>query len=283
MARPLLDRERPTQVSVWGVVNVTPDSFSDGGLLTDAAAAVAFAEGLVAHGANVIDVGGESTRPGASRVSTEEELARVLPVVERLAQRGVTVSIDTSRAAVAAAAVAAGARIVNDVTGGLGDPEMLATVAATDAEVVLMHWRAPSDVMDSYAQYQNVTLDVTEHLHARVAAAVACGIPPHRVIVDPGFGFAKDAQQNWQLMAELAQCVASFADDNVRTLVGVSRKRFIGHALSESGLPAEPVDRDVATAVLSFCAAQAGAWAVRVHQVAYTRQALSMFDAMQRT
>jgi dihydropteroate synthase len=255
---------------VMGVVNVTPDSFSDGGRYVDAEAAVAQGLLLRAQGADILDIGGESTRPGAERVSPEVEQERVLPVVRALAQAGVVVSIDTMNASTAVLAVEAGARIVNDVSGGMADPAMLAAVAATDADVVLQHWRGHSADMYARAVYDDVVAEVARELTARVGAAEAAGIDPSRVIVDPGIGFGKRGEQNWETLRGLDR----FAAMGQRVLIGTSRKRFLAEALAEDPADASEARRDLATAVTSALAAQAGVWAVRVHDVAATRDAL---------
>lgn len=252
-----------------GIVNVTPDSFSDGGRFLDSDAAVGHGLRLWAEGAAILDVGGESTRPGAERVDPGAERDRVLPVVEALAAAGAVVSIDTMNAATALAAVRAGARIVNDVSGGLADPEMLPAVAESGADVVLQHWRGASADMYANAEYLDVVREVAAELTGRVAAAAAAGIPPSRVIVDPGIGFGKKGDQNWAVLRELT-CIAGLGH---RVLVGTSRKRFLIDALGEDASTAR---RDLATAVTSVLAAQAGAWAVRVHDVAATRDALQV-------
>ncbi|MFE7845344.1 dihydropteroate synthase [Microbacterium sp. NPDC057407] len=259
---------------VMGIVNVTPDSFSDGGRYLDASAAVAHGLWLRDQGAHLLDVGGESTRPGAERVDPAVERERVLPVVRELAAAGCAVSIDTMNASTAVAAVEAGARIVNDVSGGLADPEMLDAVAATSAEVVLGHWRGPSAEMYARAEYDDPVAEVLAELAARVEAAAAAGIAPSRVIVDPGIGFGKRGEQNWAVLRGTER----IAGLGPRVLVGTSRKRFLADRLAEHGEPDEG-RRDLATAVTSVLAAQAGAWAVRVHDVAATRDALRVAEA----
>ncbi|WP_347977688.1 dihydropteroate synthase [Microbacterium sp. ProA8] len=263
---------------IMGVVNVTPDSFSDGGRHADADAAVAHGLALHAQGADILDIGGESTRPGAERVDPRVEQDRVLPVVRALADAGVLVSIDTMNASTALAAVTAGARIVNDVSGGMADPEMLPTVASTDADVVLQHWRGHSADMYARAVYDDVVTEIAAELRARVEAAAVAGIAPDRVIVDPGIGFGKRGEQNWQTLRGLDRFVAL----GPRVLIGTSRKRFLADALA-GGLDGDPAEgseqpsearRDLATAVTSVLAAQAGVWAVRVHDVVATRDAL---------
>ena len=255
---------------VMGVVNVTPDSFSDGGRYVDAEAAVAHGLLLRAQGADILDIGGESTRPGAERVSPELEQERVLPVVRALADAGVVVSIDTMNASTAALSVEAGARIVNDVSGGVADPGMLAAVASTDADVVLQHWRGHSADMYAGAVYDDVVAEVLGELSARIEAAVLEGIDPARVIVDPGIGFGKRGEQNWETLRGLDRFVAT----GHRVLIGTSRKRFLADALASDPAEVSEARRDLATAVTSALSAHAGVWAVRVHDVAATRDAL---------
>ncbi len=257
---------------VMGIVNVTSDSFSDGGRYLDTADAVAHGLRLHAQGAAIVDVGGESTRPGAARVPAGQEQDRVLPVIRALAERGVTVSIDTMNADTAVAAVNAGARIVNDVSGGLADPEMLAAVAGTDADVLLGHWRGPSAEMYARADYADVVGEVAAELDARCAAAAAAGIASQRILLDPGIGFGKTAAHNWTLLHGLARICAL----GPRVVVGTSRKRFLGDLL---GPEADVARRDLATAVTSVLAARAGAWAVRVHDVTASRDALAVCAA----
>ncbi|MEV0892064.1 dihydropteroate synthase [Promicromonospora sp. MEB111] len=249
---------------VMGVVNVTPDSFSDGGEWFEPSAAVAHGLELLGEGADILDVGGESTRPGSVRVPQDQELARVLPVIEQLAARGAVVSVDTTRAAVAERAVAAGARIVNDVSGGLADPEMGRAVAETGAAYVAMHWRGHADVMDDLEVYDDVVADVRDELAARMAALHDDGVRPEQLILDPGLGFAKAGVLNWPLLAHLD----ALHELGRPVLVGASRKRFLGHLLADpSGRPAPPRARDDATAAVSALSAAAGAWCVRVHTV----------------
>ena len=306
-----------------GILNVTPDSFSDGGRHFATDAAIAHGRALHAAGAQLVDVGGESTRPGAARVDpTEEqervlpviaalaadgiaisidtmnastagaarvdpaeEQKRVLPVVAALAADGIAISVDTMNASTAGAAVAAGARIVNDVSGGLADPDMLATVAASGADVVLQHWRGHSTDMYARAQYDDVVREVVGELVARREAAAAAGISPDRVILDPGIGFGKRGEQNWEVLRELDRIVGIGS----RVLVGTSRKRFLTETLAAADADAaagddgasETIDEsrtDLATSVTSVLAARAGAWAVRVHDVAATRDALAVWS-----
>jgi dihydropteroate synthase len=247
-----------------GVVNVTPDSFSDGGRYLDPGLAVEHGRLLAAQGADLVDVGGESTRPGAARPPVEEELARVVPVVRGLAAAGVLVSVDTMRAVVAEAAVEAGAVLVNDVSGGRADPRMLPTVARLGTPYVLMHWRAHSAEMQQRTQYDDVVADVRNELAAQLDAAVAAGVDPDKVVLDPGIGFSKTGEQNWQVLAGLEQLHALGRP----LLVATSRKRFLGTLLAgDDGEPRAPEGRDDATAATSALAAAAGAWCVRVHAV----------------
>ncbi len=255
---------------VMGIVNVTPDSFSDGGRYLGATDAVAHGRGLLAAGADILDIGGESTRPGAQRIAADVERARVLPVIEALAAEGALISVDTLNASTAAAAISAGALIVNDVSGGLADPAILDVVADSEAHIALGHWRGPSDDMYARAQYDDVVHEVVSELAERRHEALAAGIPPDRIIVDPGLGFGKRGQQNWTVLRGLERLVAMDA----RVLVGTSRKGFLAEALEAVGGEVTETRRDLATAVTSVRAAQAGAWAVRVHDVAATRDAL---------
>ncbi|MEW1633180.1 dihydropteroate synthase [Streptomyces sp. NPDC093801] len=265
--------------AVMGVVNVTPDSFSDGGRWFDTTAAVKRGLDLVAQGADLVDVGGESTRPGATRVDAEEELRRVVPVVRGLASEGVAVSVDTMRATVAEQAVAAGARLVNDVSGGLADPRMIPAVAATDVPFVVMHWRGFSDNMNSLAVYHDVLGEVTAELRARIDAVVSGGISPERIVVDPGLGFAKNAEHDLALVARLPELRAL----GFPLLVAASRKRFLGRVLAGAADAAPPParERDAATAAVSAIAAHQGAWAVRVHEVRATADAVRVARAVE--
>ena len=262
---------------VMGVVNVTPDSFSDGGRWLEADLAIAHGLELIAQGADVVDVGGESTRPGAGRVSAEEELQRVMPVVAALVEAGAPVSIDTLRASVAERAVGAGALIVNDVSGGLADPQMAAFVASAGVPYVASHWRGHSDVMDSLADYDDVVAEVSAELCERVAALEAAGVAPTQIVLDPGLGFAKPGLVNWPLLARLDELAAL----GFPVLIGASRKRFLGALLAADRAGAEvPAEqRDHATAAVSALAAREGAWAVRVHDVPATRDAVAVAAA----
>ncbi|ODT22266.1 MAG: dihydropteroate synthase [Microbacterium sp. 69-7] len=260
--------------AIMGIVNVTPDSFSDGGRFLAADAAIAHGLSLRIDGADILDVGGESTRPGAERVTPAEEQARVLPVVAALAAEGALVSIDTMNASTAQAAIDAGARIVNDVSGGLADTDMLGVVAASDVDVVLQHWRGHSADMYAHAAYADLVRDLVAELEGRAEAAAAAGISPERVILDPGIGFGKRGPQNWEALRALERIVAI----GPRVLVGTSRKRFLAEALAPAdGAEVSTRRRDLATAVTSVLATQAGAWAVRVHDAAATRDALAVW------
>lgn len=258
---------------VIGVVNVTPDSFSDGGRYLDHRAALAHGHRLAAAGADLVDVGGESTRPGAGRIPPDEECRRVLPVVRDLAADGVAVSIDTTRATVARAAVDAGAVLVNDVSGGRQDPLMLPLLAELGVACVLMHWRAPSDVMAAHARYDDPAGDVARELAERLAAAAAAGVAASAVAVDPGIGFAKDAGHNWAVLAGLDRVAALGRP----ILVGVSRKRFLGALLAApDGTPRPAGQRDVASAALAALLAARGVWAVRAHDARGARDAVEV-------
>ncbi|MFF1693051.1 dihydropteroate synthase [Streptomyces sp. NPDC058257] len=263
--------------AVMGVVNVTPDSFSDGGRWFDTTAAVKHGIDLVAQGADLVDVGGESTRPGAPRVDEDEELRRVVPVVRGLASEGVTVSVDTMRATVAEQALAAGAVLVNDVSGGLADARMVPAVAAAGAPFVVMHWRGFLTDIHAKPVYEDVVSEVVDELHARVQAAIEGGIAPERIVVDPGLGFSKDVEHDLALLARL---------DRLRELghpilVAASRKRFLGRVLAgPEGAPPPARERDAATAAVSAIAAHQGAWAVRVHEVRATADAVRVAHAV---
>ncbi|WP_345640183.1 dihydropteroate synthase [Streptomyces tremellae] len=259
-----------------GILNVTPDSFSDGGLHMGTRRAVAHGLRMAESGADLIDVGGESTRPGALPVPLHEERVRVAPVIRQLARAGVPVSVDTMHAEIARVAVEEGACLVNDVSGGLADPAMAATVAAAGVPYVAAHWRAPSREMDERAAYGDVVSEVTAELLDRVTGLVEAGVAPERVILDPGLGFAKRAGHDWRLLAGLH----ALREAGFPVLVGASRKRFIGAALERGGTPAPPPDeRDAATAAVSALAAAAGAACVRVHDVRAGLHAVCMAAA----
>jgi dihydropteroate synthase len=249
---------------VMGVVNVTPDSFSDGGRFETTDRAVAHAMAMRDQGADILDIGGESTRPGATRPLVAEELSRVVPVIRVLASEGVPVSVDTMRHEVAQAALEAGAVLVNDVSGGLADPELLDVVAGSGAAYVVMHWRAHSEVMTQHAHYDDVVREVREELARRLETATAAGVAADRLVVDPGLGFAKTAAHNWQLLRRLPE----LADLGVPLLVGSSRKSFLGSLLAgPDGTPRPVWDREDANVALTTIAAMQGVWGVRVHEV----------------
>jgi len=267
---------RPERCVVMGVLNVTPDSFSDGGRYTSTEAAVGRGLAMWAAGADYVDVGGESTRPGAERVEAEHELHRVLPVVAALAAAGVAVSIDTTRAAVAEAALTAGAVLINDVSGGLADPAMGPLVASARVPWVLTHSRGTSRDMYAAAEYHDVVRDVGAELLGRVDAAVAVGVDPERLVLDPGLGFAKRPEHNWTLLAQFHRLVAL----GFPVLLGASRKRFLADALPGEPRPAD--GRDAATLATTVLAARAGAWGVRVHDVTESADAVRTVAAVER-
>lgn len=253
---------RPPRCLVMGILNVTPDSFSDGGLWSDPESAIAHGFAMVADGADLVDVGGESTRPGAERPPLQQELARVLPVVSALAADGVRVSIDTMRAEVAEAAVEAGATVINDVSGGLADPRILAVAAAAEVTYVAMHWRAHSDRMQSLAQYDDVVAEVRAELAARADAARAAGIASDRLVLDPGLGFAKLPDHNWALLRALP----ALAELGHPLLIGASRKSFLGALLADGSGPRPVGEREAANTAITALVATS-AWGVRVHDV----------------
>ncbi|WP_175441495.1 dihydropteroate synthase [Micromonospora humi] len=275
----MTDLVRADAPVVMGVLNVTPDSFSDGGRYADLDAAVAHGVRLRAAGADLVDVGGESTRPGADRIDAETETARVSPVVRELSAAGIPVSIDTSRARVAEAALAAGADVVNDVSGGLADPDMARVVRDAGCPWVLMHWRGHSREMRDLATYTDVVADVRAELGRRVDAALAAGVAADRIIVDPGLGFAKTAAHNWELSARLPELV----DLGFPVLFGSSRKSYLGRLLAgPAGDPRPTAGREAATVATSVLAVAAGAWGVRVHDVRGTADALAVWRATGR-
>jgi dihydropteroate synthase len=268
---------RPGRCVVMGVLNVTPDSFSDGGCFADTPSAVAHGLAMHAAGADYVDVGGESTRPGADRVDSDEECRRVVPVVAELVAAGVRVSVDTTRAEVAAAALAAGAELVNDVSGGLADAGMARLVADAGVSWVLMHWRGHSREMYAAARYGDVVTEVSAELTARVEDVVAAGVAPEQLVLDPGLGFAKRAEHNWALLAGLDRLVGL----GLPVLVGASRKSFLGRLLADADGTVRPAEqRDAATLATTVLAAEAGAWGVRVHDAGASADAVRTVAAV---
>ena len=240
---------------VMGILNVTPDSMSDGGEFLDPKKAIARGLEMIEEGATIIDVGGESTKPGAERVSLDEELTRVIPVIHALAKSGAKVSVDTMRAETAAMAVASGASIINDVSGGLADPAMHATAAALKVQYICMHWRGQSKDMDSLAVYEDVVTDVINEMTKQIAAALLAGIEPTKMVIDPGLGFAKTAEQNWEILRNIDK----FKEFGLPILVGGSRKRFLGGT--------DPIERESASIALTTWLASKHIWGVRTHSV----------------
>jgi dihydropteroate synthase len=268
----------PDRIVIMGVLNVTPDSFSDGGRYTDLDSAARHALQMRADGADLVDVGGESTRPGAQRVDAEEEMRRVLPVLRELSAAGVPTSVDTYRASVAAAALDAGAGVVNDVSGGLGDPGMNAVVRDAGCPWILMHWRGHSATMQQLAHYDDVVKDVRRELLARVDEAVASGVAADRLVIDPGLGFAKTGAHNWAILHALPE----FVSLGPRVLVASSRKSFLGRLLADEDGTPRPVDdrEDATTALTAYCALQ-GVWGVRTHAVRPSADAALAIRAVQ--
>jgi dihydropteroate synthase len=266
------DLPQPGRTLVMGILNVTPDSFSDGGEFLRIDHAVAHGLDLFAEGADLVDVGGESTRPGAERASADVERERVLPVIEQLVAAGVAISVDTMRAEVAVDAVRAGAVLVNDVSGGLADPDMLPAVADAGAAYLAMHWRGPSDHMQDLATYDDVVAEVTAELAERITAARGAGIDPERLVIDPGLGFAKQADHNWALLRNLDQ----LARLGQPILVGASRKRFLGELLAGADGSRPPKGRDAATTAITALLAASGIWGVRTHTVREQRDAIAV-------
>ncbi len=260
-----------------GILNVTADSFSDGGRYLDTDRAVEHGMMLSADGAAIVDVGGESTRPGAVRIDPTVECARIVPVIKELAAQGITVSVDTMNAGVAQSALQGGAGIVNDVSGGRADPDMARVVAEAGVPWVLMHWRSVGQGQShDVPAYHDVVSEVRDELLAAVDAAVGAGVDPARLIIDPGLGFAKTAQHNWALLNALPEFVAT----GIPVLIGASRKRFLGALLpSPDGTPRPPDGRETATAVISALSVVHGAWGVRVHDVRASVDALKVVDA----
>lgn len=268
---------QPGRCAVMGVLNVTPDSFSDGGRYLHLDDALGHGVDMWTDGADLVDVGGESTRPGADRVAADVEIARILPVIRGLSSAGVAVSVDTTRARVAEAALGAGAVLVNDVSGGMADPDMASVVAEAGVPWILMHWRGYSKDMDSLATYENVVTDVRAELSARVDAALSAGVASDALVLDPGLGFAKKAHHNWALLRQLDVLLSL----GFPVLVGASRKRFLGTLLADKeGVARTPDGREDATAAISALVAAAGAWGVRVHDVRRSLDAVKVAEAL---
>ena len=264
---------------VMGVLNVTPDSFSDGGRFNDQMIATNHALQMVQDGADIIDIGGESTRPGSDRISVKEELDRVLPVISALANSGVAISVDTMRAEVASAAIDAGACMINDVSGGKSDPEMLSYVATLNVPYILMHWRGPSNIMNTLTDYNDVVADVTREVSNQVDVAVAAGIARERIAIDPGIGFAKTVDQNWPILKHLEVLEGL----GLPILMGASRKKFLGELLAKDGVARDSDERESATTAISTLMAARGIWAVRVHEVKASSDAIAVVDRIAKT
>ena len=273
----------PTQLAkldrtaVMGVLNVTPDSFSDGGRFATIDLAIARGQELFSQGADIVDIGGESTRPGAQRVTLEDELDRTIPVIKALSDQGIPVSIDTMRAQVAQAAVESGAVIINDVSGGKADPNMSGFLATIEVPYILMHWRGHSTEMNTLTDYSNVTVDVRQELEDQASVVCQSGLASNRIVLDPGIGFSKTAEQNWSLLAQLA----SLQELGYPLLVGASRKKFLGELLAADGIARDVDERESATTALTTLLAVAGVWAVRVHDVRAARDAIAVVSKMQ--
>jgi dihydropteroate synthase len=264
---------------VMGVLNVTPDSFSDGGRFNDPKIATSHAIQMIADGADIIDIGGESTRPGSERISVQEELNRVIPAISALADSGAAISIDTMRVEVARAAVAAGACMVNDVSGGKADPDMLGYVATLNTPYILMHWRGPSNIMNTMTDYDDVVADVTAEISRQVDVAVAAGIARERIAIDPGIGFAKTVDQNWPILKHLDVLEGL----GLPILMGASRKKFLGELLAKDGVPRDSDERESATTAITTLMAARGLWAVRVHDVKPSSDAIAVVDRIAKT
>jgi dihydropteroate synthase len=265
-----------TRTLVMGVVNVTPDSFSDGGKFDTETNAVKHGLALANDGADIVDVGGESTRPGAQRVTLQEELNRVIPVVTELVANSVVVSVDTMRAEVAKQAIAAGAYIINDVSGGQADPEMFKIIAEERTPYIMMHWRGHSAHMIEQANYVDVVNEVKAELAMQLAKAIEAGISTERIVLDPGLGFAKMPEQNWPLLKHISK----FSELGCPLLVGASRKRFLGELLATQGQLRDVADRESATTALTTLLASQGVWAVRVHDVIAARDAIAVVEKL---
>jgi dihydropteroate synthase len=264
---------------VMGVLNVTPDSFSDGGRFNDPTIATKHALQMIEDGADIIDIGGESTRPGSDRISVQEELDRVLPVISALSNSGAAISIDTMRSEVASAAISAGACMINDVSGGKSDSEMLKYVATLKTPYILMHWRGPSNIMNTLTDYNDVVADVTNEISNQVDVAVAAGIARERIAIDPGIGFAKTVDQNWPILKHLDVLEGL----GLPILMGASRKKFLGELLAKDGVARDSDERESATTAISTLMAARGLWAVRVHDVKSSSDAIAVVDRIAKT
>ena len=260
---------------VMGILNVTPDSFADGGKNFTISDAIAHANFMIEEGVDIIDVGGESTRPGADRVSEKEEGDRVFPVIEELAKLGVPISIDTTRASIADRAIKLGASYVNDVSGGLADSKMYRLIADNpDVQYVIMHWRAHSKTMQQLAEYQDVVKEVKEELEERINSAIEAGVNPEQIIIDPGIGFSKTTEHNWEILRNIER----FMLLGYPILVGASRKRFLGELTGSEN----PDDREAATIAITAAMAKLGIWAVRTHSVKPHRDAIATVSALSK-
>lgn len=257
---------------VMGVLNVTPDSFSDGGKFSSTAVAIEHGKQMFSDGADLVDIGGESTRPGAERISIQEELDRVIPVISELTKVGIPVSVDTMRAEVARESAKAGACIINDVSGGKADPEMFSFLATNQLPYIMMHWRGHSTEMMSLTNYDDVVADVCDELQTQVNLAVSAGIDLTRIVLDPGIGFAKTVDQNWPLLAQLDE----LQNLGLPLLIGVSRKKFLGELLAENGIARDVDGREAATTAITALMAAQSVWAVRVHDVKSSSDAVKV-------
>ena len=264
----------PAQTLVMGILNVTPDSFADGGKHFEIEDALARAEQMASEGVDIIDIGGESTRPGAERITADQEFERVIPVLREVLKLGLPVSVDTTRATLARTAIELGAEFINDVSGGLADSEMPALIAKSDVKYIAMHWRSHSAEMMKHAQYGDVVQDVKSELGSRIDSLLASGIEREQIIIDPGLGFSKTPEQNWELLRGLTQ----LSELGFPILVGASRKRFIGELLGANS----PEDRESGTIALTTLLAKKGVWGVRTHSVKAHRDAIAVVEEMER-
>ena len=263
---------------VMGVLNVTPDSFSDGGKFNSAQIAIDYSRQMVDDGADIVDIGGESTKPGAQRISVEQELDRVIPVITQLAKDGIVISVDTMRAQVAKEAVQAGAKLINDVSGGKADPDMFSFLTTNSLPYIMMHWRGFSTEMMHLTDYDDVLLDVCDELQNQVNAAVSAGVDVSRIALDPGIGFAKTVEQNWPILAG----VADLQDLGLPLLIGVSRKKFLGELLTKNGEARDVSQREAATVAVTTLLAAQSVWAVRVHDVKSSSDAIKVVHRIQQ-